>query len=287
VFQELLRLDGQTVVVFGSGGGGMGTSTALAFAEAGATLIAIDLTEERIEDTKQRVAEVGGTCFGIAGDVRSADDIRTAFELADEHGGASGLVNLVGAMRLATRTSEDIPGSAWLSVDEVPDSVYADIMAINVEYVFRSCREFVTRALAREATGSIVNFASISAVAGAPYHSPYGIAKAGVMSLTRSLAVELGPKGVRANCIVPGSVPTPLAQSAAPTAFDNITDRASRKAPLGRRVKPDEIAGAVLFFLSDLSGGISGQCLNVDAGVSANSPLGTGAEYLETTLLRR
>ncbi|MBV9593540.1 MAG: SDR family oxidoreductase, partial [Actinobacteria bacterium] len=70
-------------------------------------------------------------------------------------------------------------------------------------------------------------------------------------------------------------------------AFDNIGDRASRKSPLGRRVDPDEIAGAVLFLLSDLSGGVSGQCLNVDVGVSANSPLGTGSEYLETTNLRR
>jgi 2-hydroxycyclohexanecarboxyl-CoA dehydrogenase len=78
MFLEKLRLDGRAVVQFGAGGGGMGTSTALALAEAGATLIAVDLTDDLVKATEQRIAEIGGKCHTVVGDVRSADDIRRA-----------------------------------------------------------------------------------------------------------------------------------------------------------------------------------------------------------------
>jgi len=283
---EKVRLDGRTIIDFGAGGGGMGTHTALAIAGAGAHLIAVDLTEERVEATRTAVEAFGGRCDTAVADVRSLDELRRAFDLADEDGGADGLVNLVGGTKRLSAASPDKPTRTWMPIGETDESVYEDTALMNMSYVFYSCREFARRAVPAGRRGSIVNFASVSAVAGAPFHSPYGMAKAGVMSLTRSVAVELGPHGIRSNCIVPGSVPAPLSQAGQPAAFDNITDRASRKAPLGRRVAPDEIAGAVLFFLSDLSGGVTGQCLNVDAGASANSPLGTGPEYLETTNLR-
>jgi NAD(P)-dependent dehydrogenase (short-subunit alcohol dehydrogenase family) len=288
MFLDKLRLDGRIVIQFGAAGGGMGTSTAMALAEAGATLVAVDLTEDLLKETESRIAEIGGTCRSVTGDVRSPQDILHAFDVAEEYGGASAVVNLVGGMRLPRCDADDaLPGSAWMEIQALPDDIYSEIVTVNMTYVFNSAREFARRCIERGEGGTIVNFASVSALAGAPYHSVYGMAKAAVMSLTRSLAVELGPHSIRANCIVPGSTPSPLAKAAYSAAFDNITDRASRRSPLGRRVAPDEIAGAVLFFLSDLSSGITGQCLSVDAGVSANSPLGTGADYLATTNLRR
>ena len=299
MYRERLLLEDRVAVVFGGAGGGMGTQTALAVVDAGAKLVAVDINEERVKETERQVTELGGTCIGIGADVRELDELRGVYERAvQEFGGVDCVVNLVGGMRLVTRTAADTPvtgvrsgstpkGGGWLGIDDYPDDVYDDLITLNMTYAFNSCREAARIMLRQGRGGSIVNFASVSALAAAPYHIPYGMAKAGVMSLTRSVAVELGPSGVRCNCVVPGSVPAPLAQNSYPAAFDDITDRASRKSPLGRRVAPEEIAGAALFLLSDLSGGITGQCLNVDAGASANCPLGTGLEYQQTTALRQ
>jgi len=287
MFMDRVRLDDRVVIVFGGAGGGMGTQTALAIAEAGAVLVTADMKQDRVDDTLERVADIGGTAHGVVADVRNREDIMKVFAKADELGGPDGLVNLVGSMRLATKDVADVPGTAWMPSQELPDDYYRDILDINMNYVFTSCQQFIRRLREQDRPGAIVNFASVSALAGAPYHSAYGMAKAAVMSLTRSLAVEHGDLNIRANCIVPGAVPAPSAQANTPEAFDNATQRASRIAPLGRRVAPEEIAGAVLFLLSDLSSGMTGQCLNVDAGVSANSPGGTGAEFWESTQLRR
>lgn len=286
-YLDRLRLDGRTVVLFGATGGGMGTQTALAIADAGATLIAADISAQRLEETRALVEERGGACIPIVADVREGADVLAAIEAAiTETGRLDGVVNLVGGGRVEGKTGTLSDASSWRPVEDYDYAVYEELFRLNMHYVFRSCQAAARRMIEGGRGGAIVNFASVSALAGAPYCSAYGAAKAGVMSLTRTLAAELGRHNIRANCIVPGSVPTQLARRASAETFDQITDRASNRSPLGRRVDPAEIAGAVLFFLSDLSSGITGQCLNVDAGVSANSPLGTHLDYAETTRIR-
>ncbi|MFD9551664.1 SDR family NAD(P)-dependent oxidoreductase [Nocardia salmonicida] len=286
-FMDRARLDGRTVVIFGGSGGGMGTATSQALASAGANLVVFDITEERVEDARKDVAEVGGRCVGLVGDVRELSAVERAYALADEEFGAlHGVVNLVGGTRVETKGGTAYNASPWNPLHEFSDEIWSEMFELNTDYVFRSCRLAARAMIARKTAGTIVNFASASAIAGAAYHGPYGAAKAAVMALTKTLAIELGPYGIRANCVVPGSVPAPLSKQASLKTFDSITDRASAKAPLGRRVAPEEIAGAVLFFSSELSGGVTGQCLNVDAGASANSPLGTGREYAESMATR-
>jgi NAD(P)-dependent dehydrogenase (short-subunit alcohol dehydrogenase family) len=120
--------------------------------------------------------------------------------------------------------------------------------------------------------GSIVNVTSISGVFGAPNHAAYGAAKAGLIHLTRSLCVEYGPHGIRANAVSPGAIETPATRNAmAGSQFSYV----SSVTPLRRAGAPEDIARAVLFFASPLSSYVSGQMLLVDGGVSAIFPLGT------------
>jgi NAD(P)-dependent dehydrogenase (short-subunit alcohol dehydrogenase family) len=287
MFMDRTRLDGRAVVVFGAGGGGMGTATAVAVAEAGADMVAFDITQERVDETRRQIEALGGRCSGYAGDVREAEALAAACDLAgSEFGRLDGIVNLVGGTRLETTSGTASNAGTWLPLHEYPEDVYETIFDVNLTYVFRACQVGVKAMLEHGNGGSIVNFASVAALEGAPYHGPYGAAKAGVMALTKTIAVELGRQGIRANCVVPGSVPAPLSKAASSNTFDAIPERASARSALGRRVDPQEIAGAVLFFLSDLSSGITGQCLNVDAGASAQSPLGTDSDYNRSTSIR-
>jgi 3-oxoacyl-[acyl-carrier protein] reductase len=118
--------------------------------------------------------------------------------------------------------------------------------------------------------GSIVAIASVSGLRSAPQHGPYGAAKAGLMALVRTLAMELGGNGVRVNAVAPGAVLTPRVAE--------IMDEARRaesaaSIPLGRMATPDDIARAVVFLASDLASYITGQTLVVDGGATAQFPL--------------
>ena len=118
--------------------------------------------------------------------------------------------------------------------------------------------------------GTIASVSSVSGIAGAPYHAAYGAAKAGLMALTRSMAVEWGVHGIRVNALAPGGVMTPRAQANTPP---NMGTLAEGLIPIGRVCQPDEIAAGLLFLLSPLSSAVSGQTLIVDGGVTAKFPL--------------
>jgi NAD(P)-dependent dehydrogenase (short-subunit alcohol dehydrogenase family) len=117
--------------------------------------------------------------------------------------------------------------------------------------------------------GSMVFVASVSGIFSAPRHAAYGAAKAGLMSWVRSLAVELGPKGIRVNAVAPGAVWTPRISK---LLGDKGREQQSRNAPLGRVAEPKDIASAILFLSSDLAGYVTGQTLVVDGGVGVKFP---------------
>jgi len=279
---ERLRLDDRVALVFGAGGGGMGTHTALALAEAGATVVGVDLNDEKVRDTEQRIAAVGGRFLGVTANVRDRGVIdEVVAQAVAEFGGIDHLVNLVGGVRFSSASGSG-SGASWRLTHEVDDELFEALVDLNFSYVFRSCRAVIAQMIEQGRGGSIVNFGSISALNAAPYQSIYGAMKAGVQSLTRTLANEMGQFDIRVNCVVPGSVPAPdqVATNAGAAGLTN--DRAIQRAPLGRRVDPSEIAGAVLFLLSDLSGGITGQCIPVDVGASTNHPNGSQHDFAQT-----
>lgn len=261
---EKIRLDGKVALVVGAGGGNMGTATTLALAEAGATVVGVDLTPEAIDEVAAEVASIGGRFHGIAADVTDPAEVTRVIETAlAEHGGIDCLTNIVGGTQVGT----------YHPIHAYPDDVWERVIALNLGYVFRMCRGVAAHMVARGRGGSIVNWASVSSHAAAPYHGAYGAAKAAVQSLTQTMAIELGPHDIRVNCMAPsGSVgPRNLATLATdPDARDPTVPFPSVALP--RVARADEFAGVVLFLLSEQSSWITGQVITADGGMTAQHP---------------
>ena len=265
MYLEKARLDGKVALIVGAGAGGIGTYTSLALAEAGAQVIAVDKSLELLADTERQIEQIGGYCYGILADVLQPNELRNAIRRSiEEAGPIHCLVNVAGGM---------LRGQ-WHRTDLYPDNTYDEVLGLNLRYVFTACREIGRHMIEEGVEGRIVNFASVSGIAGAPYHGPYGAAKAAVMSLTRSMAVEWGEFGIRVNAIAPGTVATPRNLYKA-----GSEEHARSWNPIPRRLEPEELAAVTLFLLSDLSSGITGQVLTVDLGASARFPLGGIERY--------
>jgi NAD(P)-dependent dehydrogenase (short-subunit alcohol dehydrogenase family) len=260
MFAEKLRIDGARALVVGAGGGRMGTHSAIALAEAGATVVGVDVSDDALQVARNGVAEAGGKFVGLVADVTSESEVRDCVDRAwTDVGPITHLVNVVGGSR----------PDEWYTVDAYPTGMLDRILALNLASTFYMAHEVTARMVAEQVRGVVVNFGSVSAAHGAPLHGPYAAAKAAVLSLTKTMACELGPYGIRVNAVSPGA--TEEARGTY-TSVRRLRDPSWN--PLQRGPHVAEIAGAVLFLASDLSGGMTGQTLVVDAGATARSPLG-------------
>jgi NAD(P)-dependent dehydrogenase (short-subunit alcohol dehydrogenase family) len=252
-YQRRLRLDGKRFVVAGAGQG-IGRQTTHALAGAGARVLCVDYDKAAAEHV---AGEVGGVPF--VADVRERDDIEGAFEAARvELGGVDGVVDIVGMARYAPLVDTS---------DEDWDWTFSMVL----RHAFLLAQIGGRRM--RDSGGVLCFVASVSGLTSAPLHAPYGAAKAGLVSLVRSAAVELGPAGIRANAVAPGVVWTPRISQL--IGEDGRRQQADN-APLRRVAEPDDIAGATLFLCSDLASYVTGQVLVVDGGVSAKFPYPMG-----------
>ena len=250
MFVDRLRLDGRCVLVAGAGGGGIGTRTVHAMLEAGATVIGIDRDEAALDAVKAEFADQ--PLIAVNADVTTDDGISSIVATAQrECGRIDGLVNVIGGTAIA----------GWAPTVDYTREQWRTVMTINVDYVV-FLGQAVAKVMIDGGGGSIVNVASTAGLTGAPFHVAYGAAKAGVVALTRTMAVEWGPHGIRANVIAPGTINTPRARPMPPDRRDRIA------IPLHRRGEPDEIASVALFLVSDLSSYVSGQLIPVDGGMS-------------------
>jgi len=258
---ERLSLRGKTAIVSGAGGEGIGTATSLALAEAGAKVVAVDIAAERVQDTERRLRAMGGECLGIQADLRKKSEVdRIIAQAVQRYGGVHCLANVAGGMQ---------PGQ-WGRLEDYGEREFDDVISLNLRYVFLICQAVAKHMIERQIRGTMVSVASVSGIASAPYHAPYGAAKAGLMALTRSMAIEWSAYGIRANALAPGSVKTPRAMAGSAMDMD---ERAKGNIPIGRVCQPDEIAAGILFLLSPLSSAISGQTLIVDGAATAKFPL--------------
>jgi len=286
-FVDSVLLKDQVALLIGSCGGGIATSTALALAEAGSAVVAVDISDVGVKETAELITSDGGQCLPLIADVRNMDELDNVYTAALDHfGKINSVINLVGGTRWA-RAAEKDAAITWAGIEDYSFEVFKQIFEVNLDYVFRSCQLAARHMIERGGGGSIVNFSSISSFASAPFESACGAAKAAVNHLTRTVAVELGMHGIRANCILPGAAPTPLQHDAYPKAEEEIERRVIGRSPLGRRLHPDEVARVVLFLVSDFSSGLTGQCLSVDAGGTANHPFGTRDEFYNSAIMRR
>ncbi|MGE2688503.1 SDR family NAD(P)-dependent oxidoreductase [Mycolicibacterium pulveris] len=252
---ELLKLDGRVVVVSGAGGGGIGTTVTRMAAQAGATVVAVSRSKENLDEHVAPLATQGLSVLPVAADAATDEGIDTVMQhVRRTEGDLYGLVNIAGGAAPTT----------WMPATRVARADWRDLFTANLETAF-----FMSQAVAAEIRrqghpGSIVSVSSISGMNTAPFHIAYGTAKAAVAAMTRTMAVELALDNIRVNAVAPGVTET----AASRTYVDEDPDRDRRAIAMGRRGRPEEQAGAILFLLSDLSSYITGQTLLVDGGLN-------------------
>ncbi len=251
---NLLNLERRVVVVAGAAGGGIGTTVTRMVAEAGATVVAVSRSKQNLDDHIAPLIKQGLSIVPVAADVATDDGVAAAMEQAVRADGElHGLVNVAGGAAPET----------WMPSTRVTRSDWRDLFTQNLETAFFMSQAVAGELKAGQRRGSIVSISSISGMNTAPFHIAYGTAKAAVAAMTRTMAVELALDEIRVNAVAPGITVTPASR----TYVDEDAERDRRAIAMGRRGRPEEIAGAILFLLSDLSSYITGQTLLVDGGL--------------------
>ena len=256
-----LGLAGKRALVVGSGPG-LGRSCALGLAEAGTKVACADIDGRRAAAVAEELRGRSGEAVAVEADVRQSEQAaRAVQETVEAFGGLDVVVDVIGEIR-------------WGPVTELTDEDWSYSLQATLGQVFNVARAAGRQFLNQGSGGSIVSVSSVSGLVSAPFHAPYGAAKAGLLSLTRSLAVELAPAGVRVNCVVPGAIATPRVVARMVGHWDPASPPPPSRAPMGRMGHPDEIAKVAVFLSSDLASYISGQGVVVDGAASAQYPMG-------------
>jgi NAD(P)-dependent dehydrogenase (short-subunit alcohol dehydrogenase family) len=251
-YAAMLRLDGRKYVVIGAGQG-MGRQVTHALVMNGAQVMCVDVEKDRAADI---AAEVGNGAVPWVGDVTTRDGCRRLFADAKAAlGSLDGVVDIVGMAQYA-------------DLVELTDEQWDWHFDICLRHAWMAM-QYAAPLLKENGGGTMTFVASVSGLTSAPRHAAYGAAKAGLMALVKSAAVELGPDNIRVNAVAPGVVWTPRVSA---LLGEEGKGRNAANAPLARVALPTNIASALLFFTSDLAGYVSGQTLVVDGAVGAKFP---------------
>ncbi len=243
-------IEGQVVIVTGSGRG-IGRETAKVFAAHGAKVVVSDLDKDVCQEAAEEVAKEGGEVLPIAIDVTKKEQVDTMVkQVVEKWKRIDCLVNNAGITK----------DSSFL---RMPLADWEFILGVNVTGPFL-CSSAVVTHMRKARKGSIINVSSMSR-GGNPGQTNYAAAKAGVEGLTRSLAKELGPMGIRVNCVAPGFIKTRLT-AAIP---EKLVDLTTTLTPMKRVGETAEIAWPVLFLASKMSSYISGLIMDINGGIGS------------------
>jgi len=247
------RFQGKVVLITGAASG-IGRATAKRLASEGARLFLVDLAKEGLEETVAQCTEAGAEVESMPCDVADETQVNAAVaRCVDRFGRLDTVVNVAGILLL--EHAHEITLAQWQKV-----------LDVNLTGTFLFCKAALPHLL--ESRGNIVNTSSTSAIAGMPYGAAYGASKAGVLALTRSLAVEYGAKGVRANAICPGSIKTPMG-SGGNLPKDIDFELLKRAMPLDKPRGPEVVASVVALLASEDGAHINGESIRMDGGTLA------------------
>lgn len=242
----------RTAVVVGTGPA-IGRACARALARDGLRIACLDLDADAAEASAETVRAAGGSAEAYAADVLDRDAVRaTLADVVRAQGVPSVLVNVVG-------------GSRWSLSAETDDAEWDSVVALNLRQQWVVAQETL-RHMIPAGRGAIVAIASVSGLDASTRHGAYGAAKAGLINLVKTLAVENGPHGIRVNAVAPGTIDTPARAGTG-------DDRLGPLVPLGRRGRAEDIGNAAAFLASPLADYITGQVLTVDGGVTVKHSL--------------
>ncbi len=250
----LINLEGKIALISGASRG-IGESIAHAFAEAGAKVVVSSRKQEGVDAVAKKITDAGGEALPVAAHVGHPDHrenlIRT---VVSEFGKLDVLVNCAGT------------NPYFGPVINIDEGAYEKTFQINLTGAFELSRSLARHLIDRNAPGSIVNIASVAGMRALPLQAVYGMTKAAMIQMTRVMANEFGPSGIRVNAIAPGAIDTRMAAAIVgePTISEMITSRA----PLGRIGNPEEIAGGALYLASDAASYTTGQTLVIDGGLT-------------------
>lgn len=250
--QSLFGLEGKTHLVVG-GGLGMGEATAKLLANLGANVAVLDLEPDRAERVADDAARAGVRTLPVSADVTDECALIEAVARTErELGPLDGMATIVGM-------------AAWSPLLEMTTEMWDLDYRRNLRYFFLAGREVARSLMRRRAPGSIVAVSSVDGIRSSPNHASYGAAKAGLINLVKSMAVEWAENGIRVNAVAPGAIVTPRV----PLTDPERERHSMARLPMKRRGTTEDIAKAVAYFLSDLSSYVTGQTLAVDGGYTA------------------
>ena len=250
---NLLQLDGRIVVVAGAGGGGLGTAVTRLAAEAGATVIGVSRRQSNLDQHLGPMIAEGLKVIPVAADLETEAGIAATMEqVCATPGTLHGLVSVIGGGAPAT----------WGPAISTTRENWKALFSQNLDATFFISQAFAAELKRRNLPGSIVAISSITAISAQPYNIAYGTAKSALLSVVRTLALELAAANIRVNAIAPGAMAVPT--SLLPP--DPVLER--RAIPMGRKGTMQEVGGTALFLLSDIATYMTGQCLTVDGGIN-------------------
>ncbi|MDW5594088.1 SDR family oxidoreductase [Conexibacter stalactiti] len=252
----MTRFGGKVALVTG-GSSGVGRTIAVALAAGGAAVGVVGRDAEALAETVAQVEAAGGRATAIVADVSDGAAVKRAVEeVVAAHGGIDLLAHAAAVLRLG-------------AAPELPESDWDLVFDTNVKSCFLLAKHAVPAMRARGG-GAIVNVASVYAHAADPGGAAYAASKAAVVALSRTMALDHVGEGVRVNCVLPGSMRTPMleavAREHAPEDPGAMLAEAGRRHPLGRLIEPAEVADLVLYLLSDAATAIVGGAYTIDGG---------------------